>query len=467
MSLQKILANDSISPARRRLLLGGLGLSAGAFGLHLNHIAAAAPNADYKALVCLFLWGGNDSPNTVIPYGTAEHAQYVNARQGMTRARDELLPIATPSLTDGRALALPKEMAALKTLYDQGKVAIVANVGTLAYPVTRAQYEANAVEVPPQLFSHSDQANFWQLGIPSYSASTGWAGRMADLMTASNTSGKVSASVSVAGNNLWQVGAKTIQYPIDPGSGAAEIEGIDSAVYGKALKAMLSQQRSHLIEQETVAIYNRSIASAASATNALKAVAAVDNDFSRVAPPSVPGPMRWAHDEIMGKLSMVARMIAASGDLGLKRQTFFIGIGGFDMHNSLADHKYLLQSVSDGLAAFYASMAKMGVGNKVTTFTASDFGRPLLTNNGGSDHGWGGHHFVVGDAVKGGNLYGKFPGMDRNGPDALSNQGHTIPSTSVDEYAGALARWMGVSATDLPLVLPNIGRFSNNLGFML
>jgi uncharacterized protein (DUF1501 family) len=178
--------------------------------------------------------------------------------------------------------------------------------------------------------------------------------------------------------------------------------------------------------------------------------------------------MRWAHGEIMNKLSMVARMIAASGDLGLKRQTFFIGIGGFDMHNSLADHKYLLQAIGDGLAAFYNATVQLGVADKVTAFTASDFGRPLLTNNGGSDHGWGGHHFVVGGAVKGGNLYGKFPNGERNGPDSLGNQGHAIPTTSVDQYAATLARWMGVPDTDLPLVLPNIGRFgSSNLGFMV
>jgi uncharacterized protein (DUF1501 family) len=159
---------------------------------------------------------------------------------------------------------------------------------------------------------------------------------------------------------------------------------------------------------------------------------------------------------------MVARMIAASGPLGLKRQTFFVSLGGFDMHNSLEQHRYLLQAVSDSMAAFYQATVKLGVDSKVTAFTASDFGRPWLGSGGGSDHGWGGNHFVVGGAVKGGDIYGRFPVIDRNGPDALGGQGHVIPSSSVDQYAATMARWMGVSNTDLRTVLPNIGRFNAN-----
>jgi uncharacterized protein (DUF1501 family) len=454
--------------ARRKFLQQGLGLAAGAFGLQLHTMAAAAASSDYRALVCVFLYGGNDNANTLIPYGTAEYAQYSAARQGATRARSELLPISTPSVRDGRSFALPLQMGALRDLYAQGKAALVANVGTLSAPITRAQYEAGSVEVPPQLFSHSDQANFWQIGVPSYATASGWGGRMTDLIAAANAGGKVSASITVAGSNLWQVGNTVVQYPLSPGDGAVGINGLNSGVYGKALKAMLATPRSHLLEQEITRIYGRSTSSAEAVGAALNAadVVAIDAGFPRSAPSTgplaVPGPMRWAQHELMSKLSMVARMIAASGALGLKRQTFFVGLGGFDMHNSLADHKYLLQAVSDGLAAFYNATVSLGVANKVTTFTASDFGRPWLASGGGSDHGWGGHHVVVGGAVRGGNLYGRFPVIDRNGPDSLGGQGHMIPTLSVEQYAAPMARWMGVADSDLRLVLPNAGRFDVN-----
>jgi uncharacterized protein (DUF1501 family) len=468
MTLMNILRDERLSASRRRILQGAAGWAAGGFGLNLHSIAAAAPSSDYRALVCIFLFGGNDSANTVIPYGTAEYNQYVNARQSSTRSRADLLPIAAPSVQDGRSFSLPKEMLAIKALYDQGKAAVIANVGTLAAPITRAQYEAGSVEIPPQLFSHSDQANFWQLGVPSYAMSTGWGGRMADLIASANAGGKVSSSISVSGNNTWQVGNGTVQYPLSADQGAVGINNIDSPVYGKALKSLLGQQRKNMLEQEIVRVYSRSNFSAAAVGAALAAtdVTAVDAWFPRDAPTTgalaVPNPSRWAQSELMSKLSMVARMIAASGPLGLKRQTFFVSLGGFDMHNSLEQHRYLLQAVSDSMAAFYQATVKLGVDSKVTAFTASDFGRPWLGSGGGSDHGWGGNHFVVGGAVKGGDIYGRFPVIDRNGPDALGGQGHVIPSSSVDQYAATMARWMGVSNTDLRTVLPNIGRFNAN-----
>ena len=473
MSLLKNSPIATFSASRRRLLQGSVGLVAGGLGLNLQSIAAASGTADYKALVCIFLQGGNDSANTVIPYGSAEYNDYLAARLGSTRLRADLLPISTPAVKDGRAFALPKEMAAMKSLYDQGKVAIVANVGTLAAPITRAQYEARSVEIPPQLFSHSDQANFWQIGVPSYSTSTGWGGRLADLLIAANAGGKVSSSISVNGNNLWQVGASTVQYPLSPDGGAVTIQDLDDPAYGTALKAMLGQARTNLLEREVGSVYRRSIATSSAVIASLLRpdVAAVDTGFPRQAPTTgelaVPRRMWWAQEELMGKLSMVARMIAASDALGLKRQTFFVGLGGFDMHDSLSEHQYLLQAVSASIAAFYQATVALGVADKVTTFTASDFGRPWLASHGGSDHGWGGNHFVVGGAVKGGDLYGQFPVIDRNGPDTLGGQGHVIPTTSVDQYAATMARWMGVADTDMRLVLPNIGRFStSNLAFL-
>jgi uncharacterized protein (DUF1501 family) len=477
MTPQELLDNERISLSRRRILAGSAAWMAGSaapFALTMHGMAAAAVPSDYKALVCLFLNGGNDAPNTVIPYGQTEYNQYVIAREGsinrpygLSRAREDLLPITTPSLKDGRTLALPKELAALQALYGQGKAAIVANVGTLAYPTSKAQFVNQSIEVPPQLFSHSDQANFWQSGVPNYTTSTGWAGRMADLVASANASNGVSMNLSVVGNNIWQVGNNGSSYPVSPKFGVESISGIDDAGYGGAMKKILAQSRSNLLEQELSRIYNRSINAEKIVTAGLAGVQSMDAWFPRSAPPSVPNTMRWAHAEIMEKLQTVAQLIAARDALGQKRQVFFVSIGGFDSHSSLVDHPYLLQAVSDGLAAFYQATVKLNVDRSVTTFTASDFGRPLLTNGGGSDHGWGGHHFVVGGAVKGGDIYGKFPTVRIDGPDTTDFQGHIIPTTAVDQYGATLARWLGVADSDLPMVMPNIGRFAtSNLGFM-
>jgi uncharacterized protein (DUF1501 family) len=473
----RIIDNDKISLSRRRILIGSAAWAAagaGAFAFNLHNLAAASLAAsasaknvtDYKALVCVFLFGGNDSGNTLIPYDQNEYNRYLIAREGstsrpygITRLRGDLLPLAAASVTDGRQFALPKEMSAFKALYDQGKAAIVANVGLLAYPTTRQQYDNGTVEIPPQLFSHSDQTNFWQAGVPSYATSTGWGGRLADLMSAANASGRISSAITVAGNNFWQIGSSVIPFPLDTDGGAVALFSMEEAAYGNAMRKMLDASRSNLLEQEAVRVYRRSMAGERAVSEALEATTAIDALFPRTPPASVPGPARGWHEDLMGQLAMAARMVASGESLGLKRQVIFIGVGGFDMHNSLQHHAYALQAISDGLNAFYQAMNGLGLGNKVTAFTASDFGRPLQTNGTGSDHGWGGHHFVVGGAVRGGNIYGRVPTMNTGSQDYLGAQGHLIPSMSVDQYAGALARWMGVLDNDLPLVLPNVRRF--------
>lgn len=475
--MHRIIDDERISHSRRRLLLGSAAWAAagaGAFAFQLHNLGAASFAAsasaraatDYKALVCLFLYGGNDSGNTLIPYDQSEFNRYLIAREGstarpygVTRLRDDLLPIAAPAIADGRQFALPKEMSAFKALYDQGKAAVIANVGLLAYPITRQQYDSGTVAIPPQLFSHSDQANFWQSGVPSYATATGWGGRLADLMAAANASGQVSAAISAAGSNLWQIGDAVIPFPIDPDNGATALFGMDEAAYGTAMRKMLDANRSNLLEQEAVRVYRRSIAGEQAVGGAFAATAAIDAQFPRTAPSNVPGTANHWHRDLMDKLAATARMVASGPSLGIKRQVFFIGIGGFDMHNSLEHHAYALQAISDGLAAFHQAMVGLNMGEKVTAFTASDFGRPLQTNGTGSDHGWGGHHLVVGGAVRGGNIYGRMPTMDIGSQDYLGAQGHMIPSMSVDQYAGSLARWMGVLDSDLPLVLPNIRRF--------
>ncbi len=481
---EQMVMDDASLKTRRKFLLGaagGAGAALGGFGFSLNGIAAAAemsakastpiPN-DYRAMVCFFLFGGNDAANTIIPYDQATYNQYLVAREGsvsrplgITRLRPDLLPISAASVNDGRQLAFPKEMASLKRIYDRGKVAVMANVGVLAQPTNKTQYNTAGFELPPQLFSHSDHQRFWQLGVPSYTMRTGWAGRMGDLLAAGNNS-NVSMCISVAGNNTWQVGANVLPYPINSEYGAPQFWSSWNTNRMTAMNAVNLQTRTNLLEKQAARVYNRAANAQIDMSEALNFSLTLENFFPKN-PVGFNAGLNGDYNEVMQQFQMVARLIAAREVLGHKRQIFFVSLGGFDNHDSLADHPDRLKIIADGMAAFYQATVALGVDQNVTTFTASDFGRPLKSNGTGADHGWGAHHFVVGGSVKGGNVYGKFPQMIINGPDALDNQGHLLPSTSVDEYAATLASWFGVSQTDIPTVIPNIARFAKaDMGFM-
>lgn len=485
--LKQWISEEAALKSRRRFLLGAMAgggmAAAGGFGLSLNAIAASAglssPLAttpvpsDYRAMVCFFLFGGNDTCNTVIPYDTAGYDQYLLSREGslsrpfgITRLREDLLPMQAASLGGGRQLALPREMDSLKRLYDRGKVAVVANVGVLAHPTSKAQYDNQSIELPPQLFSHSDHQRFWQLGVPSYNTRTGWAGRMGDLLAAGNGSSPVSMCMSMRGNNAWQVGDNVLPYPLSPQDGAPQFWSFWNDRRRNAMLALNAQSRSNLMERQAARVFTRSINAEAVVNESLRVNFDLETLF-----PTPPGDLAPTlvedYMEVMDQFRMVARMIEAHQAFGHRRQIFFVSLGGFDDHDSLADHGQRLRVVADGMAAFYQATALLGVDQNVVTFTASDFGRPLKSNGTGSDHGWGAHHFVVGGSVRGGNVYGDFPNLQIDGPDALDHQGHLLPSTAVEEYAATLASWFGVSDTDIPLVVPNIGRFErSNMGFM-
>lgn len=475
--------NESSLKSRRRFLLGAAGgasAALGGFGFGLGGIAAAAEMGrkattpiptDYRALVCFFLHGGNDSANTLIPYDQTTYNQYVVAREGslsrpfgITRLREDLLPVSAASVNDGRTLALPKEMLSLKKIYDQGKAAIVANVGVLAYPTSKTQLENETVELPPQLFSHSDHQRFWQLGVPNYTTRTGWAGRMGDLLAAANNS-NVSMCISVAGNNAWQVGNSVLPYPINSEYGAPQFWSGWNTNRVNAMNAMNLQARTNLLERQAARVYNRSINAQVDMDEALNYALTLENFFPKN-PVGFNPALTDEYNDVMQQFQMVARLIAARDVLGHKRQIFYVSLGGFDDHDSLADHPDRLKIISDAISSFYRATVVLGIDQNVMTFTASDFGRTLKSNGTGSDHGWGSHHFVVGGSVLGGNVYGRFPQMIIDGPDTLKNQGQLLPSTSVDEYAATMAAWYGVSPTDMPIVIPNIARFNQaNLGF--
>ncbi|HUR58125.1 MAG TPA: DUF1501 domain-containing protein [Opitutaceae bacterium] len=433
---------------------------------------AAALPPDYKALVCLFLAGGNDANNMLVPFDTAGYAAYTSAagRGALALPRNQLLGLA-PRTTDGREWALHSSMNAdvantnntgLKSLFDAGKMALLGNVGTLVVPTSKAQYTARSVPLPPQLFSHNDQQVEWQSSVPDRPFATGWGGRLADLTDAFNTNSNISMSISLNGQNSFQVGKNIIQFAVNPGgaialnatSGGTATGTNAASIRMKAQNDLLAAQNGNLFETA----FAGATANAISDSAQLSAVLTGNPPFNTAFSTSALGT----------QLRTIARLIAAAPQFGLKRQIFFARIGGWDLHDAqLGAHANLFADVSRNVAAFYRATVELGCADQVTTFTASDFGRTYNTNGDGSDHGWGSHHWVVGGAVKGGDIYGNMPDLTIRGPDDASTRGSWIPTTSVDEYSATLASWFGVSPTNLPLVLPNIGRFAKpNLGFL-
>lgn len=430
---------------------------------------AGALPADYKALVCLFLAGGNDANNMIVPFDTQAYNDYASAagRGAIALPRTQLLGITTKR-SDGREWALHSSLNAdvagtnttgLKSIYDAGKMAILGNVGTLVVPTTKAQYSARSVPLPPQLFSHNDQQVEWQSSVPDKPFSTGWGGRTADLLDAMNGNGSISMSISLNGQNSFQVGRRVAQFAVNPG-GAISLSGSSTSATSqaglrtRAQNDLLSAQSGNLFETAFAGLTANAVSDSALLSGMLSGNPPFTTAFST--------------SSLGQQLRTIARLIASAPQLGLKRQIFFARIGGWDLHDAqLGAHANLFADVSRNVAAFYNATVELGCANQVTTFTASDFGRTYNTNGDGSDHGWGSNHFIVGGAVKGGDIYGNMATLTIRGPDDVGTRGMWLPSTSVDEYAATLATWFGVSATDLPTVLPNIGRFATrNLGFL-
>lgn len=429
---------------------------------------AGALPPDYKALVCLFLAGGNDANNMIVPFDAASYSAYASAagRGALALPRTQLQSIA-PKRSDGREWALHASLNAdvaganntgLKSLFDDGKMAILANVGTLVVPTTKAQYTARSVPLPPQLFSHNDQQVEWQSSIPDKPFSTGWGGRTADLINEMNSTSSVSMSISLNGQNSFQVGKKVVQFAVNPG-GAISLSGSSTnttsaaGLRTRAQKDLLAAKNGNLFETAFAGLTENAIADSTLLSGLLSGNPPFATTFST--------------SNLGQQLRTIARLIASAPTLGLKRQIFFARIGGWDLHDAqLGAHANLFADVSRNVAAFYRATVELGCAEQVTTFTASDFGRTYNTNGDGSDHGWGSNHLIVGGAIKGGDIYGRMPELAIGGPDD-TGRGRWIPTTSVDEYGATLATWFGVSATDLPVVFPNIGRFATrNLGFV-
>ena len=466
---------SSPSLSRRNFLrqacgaVGTIGLSSTVWNLRaiaaaVNHAAPVSHGVspltggvaagDFKALVCLFLYGGNDSNNVLIPSDATDYTMYATARGGLALPQSSLLPI-TPKTSDGRTYSLHPSLVELHNLFGSGQAALMANVGTLVAPVTRATYLNRSVQLPPQLFSHADQQTQWQTSWPDSPQGTGWGGRMADLLSSLNGSAKVSMGISLAGTNTFEVGNVVSTYQISP-YGAPGLSGFNGTTDPGyiAYNNIVNLPYTNLFERAFAATTRGAIDNSAIITAALAGAPALATVFP-------------ANSYLASQLQMVARMIGIRSALGMRRQVYFVAAGGFDTHgDQLVAHSALLADMSRSLGAFYNATVELGVANQVTTFTASDFGRTLITNGSGSDHGWGSHHFVMGGDVRGGDVYGKFPTLSVSGNDD-TDDGRWIPTTSVDQYAATLAKWFGVADTDMPTVFPNLSRFaSNNLGFM-
>lgn len=436
--------------------------------------AAAFETSDYKALVCVFLYGGNDYANTVVPYDPTNYALYHQIRAGAggenqagialarsALAATALTPLVPQTLTDNLQYALAPQLTGLKSLWDQGKLAVQLNVGPLIKPTTLAQYNStNRITnpLPPKLFSHNDQQSIWQSN-GSEGSTIGWGGRLGDiaLSSNSNTPNALLTCISASGNAVFVAGRDALQYQISP-AGAIKIRGIDPTempvqMYRDALNELITKSSGHVFENEYAAVTRRSIQLEGTVNGALGGV--------NLTTPFTGG------NPLAAQLKIVARLIGAGAALNMRRQVFFVSIGGFDNHNALmTDHPNLMTRVNQAMSEFYAATVELGLANKVTTFTASDFGRTLASNADGSDHGWGSHQFVMGGAVNGGRFYGTAPHVSLNTDDQVG-QGRLLPSTGVDQFAATLARWFGCNTGELPGILPNVINFANtDLGFV-
>ena len=450
---------------RRTTQLGAAGAAApflSSLGL-LSEAAAAAPPSDYRALVCVFLYGGNDHANTLVPYDSANHAAYIGARPNVGVPRNGLAGtvLAPANSLGGRQFALHPSLQPLDALFRQGRLAPLLNVGALIEPTTKSAYLNKSGRVPPKLFSHSDQQSFAQSFEPD-GADAGWGGRMGDLLHSANGSAALTC-ISLQGRSLWLSGQSLASYTAKPGkvtellSGSRDVYG-SGAAYDAMRYLMTHDQQNSWIAQEHAKVVNRSIQLSEAVVSALDQ-----------APDSLNDTFASSDSGLAEQLKMVARLIAVGPRLGLKRQVFFVGQGGYDTHSGqLSKHPSLLADLGEAMSQFYAATVQLGAASKVTTFTMSDFGRTLPDNGDGTDHGWGGTHFVLGGAVRGGRIYGTPPAVGVGTNDDVRG-GRLIPTTSIDQFAATLALWFGVPSADLPQIMPNLRNFNSsswNLGFL-
>jgi uncharacterized protein (DUF1501 family) len=426
------------------------------------HVAQAASiNDEYKALVCVFLFGGNDSFNMIVPKSSSAYNQYSNIRQGIAINRNTLLAISPQTYNDGNAYGFHPSMPEVQQLFNQNKLSVIANVGTLAEPLNKAQYEAKTKKIPPQLFSHADQQDLWMKANTDTINPFGWAGRMTDFLYPNpSLAPKPAVNLTTWQANLWQSGIRHSMYEI-PADGVEPLSFPWHAGEYPMEQAYrdiyeLGTEDKHILLSHFADIQQRSDSLTETISDALKNAPSFTTSFPQ-------------NNQLSRQLEMVAKLIAIRNNLdsNISRQIYFVGLGGWDTHdNQSVQHSQKLEQLSKSLNAFNAALEEQGLSNQVTTFTASEFGRSMTPNNDGTDHGWGGHNLVMGGSVNGGDIFGRMPRLQQNSPDTVED-GRIIPTTSVEQYAATMANWFGLSSSEIRSVFPNLHRFQvKNLGFL-
>lgn len=450
-----------ITVSRRKFL--SLGTSAILATSLAGRRAAAAPDVSgYRALVCVFLYGGNNGFNWLVPTSDAAYNVYKTSRSNLALPQASLLAL-NGTASDGNTYGMHASCPELQALYNGGEAALLCNVGTLVQPTTTVQARSGTVALPPQLFSHEDQQNEWMSSIPQSLDRYGWAGRIADYYAENGLAAQLSFNVNVGGANYWQDGKRSVPYVLGTG-GAPTIDVVNNAGYRNGTRQqaaydLLTQGETdaNLLVRQFVSIER----------NADAKVDLVNNAFAAAGNLATPFPNYDGDDSLGAQLKQVARCIKAHSQVGDSRQLFFVRFAGFDTHNDeLGRQAGLLSILSKNLKSFRDAMLEIGMQNSVTLFTNSDFGRTLSSNGDGSDHAWGNHHLILGGAVQGAKYYGQMPSLALGGADDFG-AGRIVPTSSTDQYAATLASWFGIPDAGLDAIFPNLTRFgARNLGFL-
>lgn len=437
--------------------LGSSSFSALSTQFNLAHAQVGGAD-DYRALVCVFLYGGNDAFNMLVPRSAGDYNVYADARRNLATAREDLLAL-NPANSLPADYGLHPELTELKTLFDAGKLTLIGNVGTLIEPTLQSDFVNNRVELPPQLFSHNDQQNF-VMSLQATQERQGWASRIADVMMDANANPDLSMNITLSGSNTLQTGGISAPYALGP-EGVNDYWSLQpgnpdawSVNRNRAYDALLSQSQTHMFASEFARTQRRSIDLGVSLRSALNQTPAPQTTFQ-------------SGSRLAGMLRMIAHLISARETLGMRRQIFFVGIGDYDTHGDQVNrYPALMRELNHALSSFYQATVELGVSEQVTTFTASDFGRTLTSNGDGTDHGWGSHQMVMGDSVMGNRIFGTMPELAIGSNDDIG-EGRIIPTTSIDQYAATLARWYGLSPSQVAETFPSLANFNSaDLGFM-
>lgn len=437
--------------------LGSSSFSALSTQFNLAHAQVGGAD-DYRALVCVFLYGGNDAFNMLVPRSAGDYNVYADARRNLATAREDLLAL-NPANSLPADYGLHPELTELKTLFDAGKLTLIGNVGTLIEPTLQSDFVNNRVELPPQLFSHNDQQNF-VMSLQATQERQGWASRIADVMMDANANPDLSMNITLSGSNTLQTGGISAPYALGP-EGVNDYWSLQpgnpdawSVNRNRAYDALLSQSQTHMFASEFARTQRRSIDLGVSLRSALNQTPAPQTTFQ-------------SGSRLAGMLRMIAHLISARETLGMRRQIFFVGIGDYDTHGDQVNrYPALMRELNHALSSFYQATVELGVSEQVTTFTASDFGRTLTSNGDGTDHGWGSHQMVMGDSVMGNRIFGTMPELAIGSNDDIG-EGRIIPTTSIDQYAATLARWYGLSPSQVAVTFPSLANFNSaDLGFM-